>query len=207
VKQYDRSYFDAWYRSPGRRVTSRAEVERKARMVVGIAEHLLGRKIRSVLDVGCGEGVWQPILQQLRPGSRYAGVDASEYVVQRFGKRRNIRLGSFGDLDAVGLANWYDLIVVCDVLHYLRAPELRRGLAVIADHLGGVAYLEAYTRADEITGDMDGFSRRSAREYHRMFHDADLRPVGLHCFVHGETGPIITALEECAAGEKPRSQR
>ncbi len=205
MKEYDRSYFDAWYRSPERRVTSRAEVQRKVRMAVGVTEHLLGRKIRSVLDVGCGEGVWQPILQRLRPGSRYAGVDASEYVVQRFGNRRNIRLGTFGDLDAIGLAAEYDLIVVCDVLHYLRAPELRRGLAVIADHLGGVAYLEAYTRADEITGDMDGFSRRTAREYRRMFQEADLRPVGLHCFVHGVTGPTLTDLEECASGGKPVS--
>lgn len=202
MKQYDRAYFDTWYRSPGSRVTGRAEVERKVRMVVGITEHLLGRKIRSVLDVGCGEGVWQPILQQLRPGSRYAGVDASEYVVRRFGKRRNIRLGTFGDLDALGLAGAYDLVVVCDVLHYLRAPELRRGLEVIAEHLGGVAYLEAYTRADAITGDMDDFRRRTAPEYRRMFHQAGLRPVGLQCYVHPDTGPVPTALEAPAIGAR-----
>lgn len=203
MKQYDRAYFDTWYRSSGNRVTSRAEVERKVSMVVGITEHLLGRKIRSVLDVGCGEGVWQPILQRLRPGSRYAGVDASEYVVRRFGKRRNIRLGTFGDLDALGLAEGYDLIVACDVLHYLRAPELRGGLAVIADHLEGVAYLEAYTRADVLTGDMEGFRRRTAREYRQMFHEAGLRPVGLQCYVHGDSGPIPTALEAPAGGAKP----
>ncbi len=195
MKQYDRAYFDTWYRSPGRRVTSRAEVERKVRMVVGITEHLLGRKIRSVLDVGCGEGVWQPILQQLRPGSRYAGVDASEYVVRRFGKRRNIRLGTFGDLDAVGLADGYDLIVACDVLHYLRAPELNRGLAVIARQLDGVAYLEAYTRADQIDGDMDGFLRRTPKAYRRLFRQAGLLSVGLQCYVNGETGPMLMALE------------
>jgi predicted TPR repeat methyltransferase len=172
-------------------------------MVVGITEHLLGRKIRSVLDVGCGEGVWQPILQRLRPGSRYAGVDASEYVVRRFGKRRNIRLGTFGDLDALGLTEGYDLIVACDVLHYLRAPELRRGLAVIADYLDGVAYLEAYTRADVLTGDMEGFRRRTAREYRRMFHEAGLRPVGLQCYVHRDTGPTPTALEAPEVGAKP----
>ena len=203
MKQYDRAYFDTWYRSPGRRVTSRAEVERKVRMVVGITEHLLGRKIRSVLDVGCGEGVWQPIIQQLRPGSRYAGVDASEYVVRRFGKRRNIRLGTFGDLDAVGLADGYDLIVACDVLHYLRAPELNRGLAVIARHLDGVAYLEAYTRADEIDGDMDGFLRRTPKAYRRLFQQAGLLSVGLQCYVNDETGPILMALEAPVNGARP----
>ncbi len=171
-------------------------------MVVGITEHLLGRKIRSVLDVGCGEGVWQPILQQLRPGSRYAGVDASEYVVRRFGKRRNIRLGTFGDLDAVGLADGYDLIVACDVLHYLRAPELSRGLAVIARHLDGVAYLEAYTRADEIDGDMDGFLRRTPKAYRRLFQQAGLLSVGLQCYVNDETGPILMALEAPVNGAR-----
>lgn len=202
-KSYDRAYFDKWYRSEGSRVTNRAEVERKVRMVVGVAEYLLGRAIRSVLDVGCGEGVWQPILQRLRPGSRYAGVDASEYAVRRFGARRNVRLGTFGELDTLGLDDYYDLIVACDVLHYLPMPELRRGLAVIGEHLGGVAYLEAYTKSDAISGDMVGFARRAPGTYRRLFNEAGLAPVGLHCYVNRDTGPDLTALERPASVMRP----
>lgn len=164
-------------------------------MVVALAEHLLGRKIESVLDVGCGEGVWQPILQRLRPGSRYAGVDSSEYAVRRFGARRNLRRGTMGSLADLGLADSYDLVVCCDVIHYLPLPELRRGLAVVAQRVEGVAYLEAYTRGDDITGDMDGFVRRTERDYRRLFASFDLRQVGPHCYAHAEWGPALTELE------------
>ena len=194
-KRYDRAYFDKWYREPRHRVNTPSCVERKVRMVLGMAEFLLGRPVRSVLDVGCGEGVWQPILRRLRPRSRYAGVDSSEYVVRRYGKRRNIRLGAFADLDALGLADGYDLIVCCDVLHYLSMRELRRGLTALSHRLEGLAYLEAYTRTDDIAGDTDGFTRRAAGAYRRLFHEAGLEPVGLQCYVHQEHGPRLTALE------------
>jgi SAM-dependent methyltransferase len=176
-------------------VRGRADLERTVRFAVGVAEHLLGRAVRSVLDVGCGEGRWQPVLQRLRPGSRYAGVDASEYVVRRFGRRRNIRLGSFGRLDEVGLDGPFDLVVCADVLHYVPGPELRRGLAVLAPLTGGVAYLETYAREDEIAGDLHGFQRRSAARYRALFRAAGLAPVGLHCYAGSELAWGLAALE------------
>lgn len=195
MKQYDRTYFDKWYRKRRSQVTTRPELERKVHMVVATTEFVLGRRLRSVLDVGCGEGPWQPILQKLRPGSRYAGIDSSEYAVRRFGRRRNIRLGSFGALDRAGLDDGYDLIVCCDVLHYLTAAELRSGLPAIAQHLDGVSYLEAYTRSDEIGGDMDGLLRRTPKSYRRLFRRAGLLPVGLQCYVPAAMRPMLTALE------------
>jgi len=164
-------------------------------MVLATTEFLLGRPVRSVLDIGCGEGAWQPILHRLRPSARYAGVDSSEYVVRRFGARRNIRLGTFGELDRVGLAVGYDLVVCCDVLHYVPTSHLRAGLATIHDLLEGVAYLEAYTPADDIDGDMRGFVPRSAGTYRGLFAAAGLQHVGLQCYVPVEAGPRLTALE------------
>src|SRR5687767_13317126 len=73
-KTYDRSYFDRWYRDPARRVITPAAVARKLRMVTAIAEALLERPIRSVLDVGCGEGAARAHLRRLRPRLRYTGV-------------------------------------------------------------------------------------------------------------------------------------
>src|SRR5690349_16040445 len=91
-KSYDEAYFKRWYRDPRTRVHTPEAVRRKVRMVVGIAEYFLGRKLRSVLDVGAGEGTWRREIRRIRPDVRYLGVDPSEWVVARHGRRRNIRL-------------------------------------------------------------------------------------------------------------------
>lgn len=183
MKPYDRAYFDRWYRNPHTRMWSRAEVERKVRMVLGIAEFLLDRPVRSVLDVGCGEGAWFPILRRLRPGLRYQGVDGSEYVVARFGRRRNIRPGRLGTLARLGLRGPYDLVVCCDVMHYVSTAELRRGLHAMKRLAGGPLYLEAYAAEDEVEGDDMEFRRRSAARYRRLFREAGLVPCGMHMYV------------------------
>lgn len=152
-------------------------------MVLGVAEFLLDRPVRSVLDVGCGEGPWQPILARLRPRLRYTGVDPSEYAVRRFGKKRNIRLGTFDRLDETGLRGKFDLIVCCDFLNYLPKPDLTRGVSHVTSLLGGVAYLEVYTAQDEIVGDLRGWHRRPTRWYRRFFEGAGLTSCGMHCYV------------------------
>src|SRR5262245_38669562 len=146
-KVYDRAYFERWYRNERTRVHARGALERKVRFAVGAAELLLERPIRSVLDVGCGEGVWQPLIHELRPEVRYAGVDSSAYAVRRFGKRRNLRLGTFGELGELGLEGPFDLIVCSDVLHYVPAEEIPRGLEALAELLHGVAFIELFTGA------------------------------------------------------------
>lgn len=49
---------------------------------------MLGREIRSVLDVGCGEARWREALLRMRREVAYVRVDSSEHVVKRYGKRR-----------------------------------------------------------------------------------------------------------------------
>jgi SAM-dependent methyltransferase len=195
LKAYDRAYFDRWYRDPRQRVATRAAVGRKVRLVLGIAESLLQRTVRSVLDVGCGEATWRRPLLAARPGLRYTGVDSSEYVIGRYGRARNIRPGAFGELDALELRRSYDLIVCCDVLQYVPPRELGPGLRAVAALLGGVAYLEAYTSADEIEGDRRAWHHRSAAQYRRAFKAAGLTGVGMHCWVGATLMPATAALE------------
>ena len=160
-KRYDRAYFDRWNRNPGRRVRAPAELERRVRMVLGIAEHLLERPVRSVLDVGCGEGAWQPVLRRLQPRAGYLGLDPSPYVLRRFGARRNIRPGRLSDLAAARPSGPYDLVLCTDVLHYVGAVELRRGLAQLRELVGGIAYLSVLTTADAPRGDLRVCLRRT----------------------------------------------
>jgi len=197
MKNYDRAYFDRWYRDPRVRVATAAAVARKVHLVVSIAEALLLRRVRSVLDVGCGEGAWRAPLKKLRPGIRYVGVDSSEYVIARFGKRRGIRLGTFGALGRIerSLRGPFDVIVCCDVLQYVPALELNAGLRSVAKLLGGVAYLEAYTSGDAIEGDKRAWHHRSAAEYRHAFGLAGLASVGMHCWVGDELRESTAELE------------
>ena len=197
MKNYDRAYFDRWYRDPKVRVATAAAVARKVHLVVSVAEALQQRRIRSVLDVGCGEGTWRAPLKQLRPAVRYVGLDSSEYVIARFGKRRGIRAGTFGGLGEIerSLRGPFDVIVCCDVLQYVPADELKSGLKSIAKLLGGVAYLEAYTSGDAVEGDRRAWHQRSAAEYRRAFGAARLTSVGMHCWVGGELKDATAELE------------
>jgi len=195
TKRYDQAYFDKWYRDPRSRMWARADVERKVRMALGVAEYLLDRPVRSVLDVGAGEGPWQRILKRLRPKCRYQGVDDSAYVVESFGRRRHIKRGRIEQLGSLGLRGPFDLVVCCDVLHYVTTDELRRGLKALADLARGPAYLEAYTSADDVAGDDAHFQRRSPFAYRRLFHAAGFFQVGPHCYLHKRMGQMLVALE------------
>ena len=198
AKAYDEEYFRRWYHDPARRVITPAAVARKVGLVVGIAESLLERPIRSVLDVGAGEGAWRAHLRRLRPRLRYTGVESSEYAVARFGSRRGLVRGTFGTLGDLGLDGPFDLVVVCDVLHYVPDRELGPGLSAIAGLVGGVAYLEAYTTEDEIEGDRGAWHHRAPEVYRRHLRRAGLHSVGMHCYVGPELAGHTAALERGA---------
>ena len=180
-KEYDRAYFDRWYRTRGA-VGGRDVVARSARLAVAAAEYILQRRIRNVLDVGCGEGSLRAALRRLRPDVRYDGIDPSTYVVRRFGRRRGIRHGTFAGLAAGGGRVRYDLVVCADVLHYLPAADVRGGLPGLVRRLRGVAFLQLFTRVDDFEGDIDGFRPRSAGWYRREFREAGLVELGLNCW-------------------------
>jgi len=194
-KRYDRQYFDRWYRHPSYRIGSGADLQRHVALAVAMAEAVLGRPITSVLDVGAGEGRWQPVLQHLRPGSRYAGVEPSEWAVSRWGRRRNLRAGDVTLLDQLGLDGPFDLVVCADVLHYLPTPALRRGLPQLAHQVGGLAYCPLFTVEDQIEGDREEFQRRRAATYRRHFEAAGLVAVGMHGWVPFPLATDLAALE------------
>lgn len=164
-------------------------------MVAAVAEYFLGRKLRSVLDVGAGEGVWGVELRRLRPKLRYVGVDPSDYVVEHLGRERNIRHGSFETLSSLRLGSEFDLIVCADVLQYVPTPVLKRGIRHLARRLVGVAYLEAYTTADEMEGDLEGWHPRTRSQYLKIFSDAGLVGCGMHCYMTPELAEKAVELE------------
>ncbi len=194
-KTYDRAYFDKWYRNSEHAVGSTAALKRKVAMVVAQAEYYLGRPIRNVLDVGCGEGAWRAPLRALRPGIHYRGLDASEYVAMRYGRSRNIGLATFGQLAELRFDTRFDLIVCTDVLHYLKPAEIRAGLVGIGEMLEGIAFLEVFTTRDDVDGDREGFFARAPAWYLRAFHEVGLLSCGSHCYLGPRLERHIAALE------------
>lgn len=193
-KQYDQAYFQRWYRQEG--LHDPARLRRKVALAVALAEHYLERPIRSVLDIGCGEGAWRAPLQQLRPRVQYLGFDPSEYAVRRYGRTRNVHLARFGDFAWLRPCAPVDLLVCSDVLHYLPTRELRAGLPGLAELCGGVAFLETFAAEDEFEGDHEDFQSRPARWYRKQLEGVGFTALGSHGWLspalHGHASALET---------------
>lgn len=193
TKQYDEAYFQHWYRSGD--IGGPQRLARKVALAVSCAEYYLERPIRTVLDIGCGEGAWRAPLMKLRPKLRYLGFDSSEFAISRYGPRRNLHYAHFGDFAQLRPCPPVDLLICADVLHYLPSAELKRGLAGVGELCGGVAFLEAFAREDEFEGDRAGFQPRKAAWYRQQFNAAGLRSVGSHCWLAPALGDQVSMLE------------
>lgn len=196
IARFDQAYFDHWYRDQG--FGDQARLDRKVDHAISSAEYLLERPIRSVLDLGCGEGEWQPAIAARRPEATYVGVDPSRYAIERFGAERNLRLGRFGDFRTVLDPDFgrYDLIVCVDVLGYVPDREVRLGLASVAALLDGVALIGIYTSDDDIVGDVEAMTLRRTSTYQRSFTGAGLARVGPHLYISTDFAPQLATFEK-----------
>ena len=195
TKHYDKAYFDTWYRQRG--IGDPKRLARKVALAVATAEYHLERPVRTVLDIGCGEGAWRAPLLKLRPKLQYLGFDGSEYAIARFGRSRTLHRARFGDFALLRPCPPVDLLVCSDVLHYLDARELDRGLAGLAELCGGVAFLETFTREDRAVGDEHEFQQRPASFYRRRFAALGFGQLGSHCWLSPALQGQATALETC----------
>jgi len=176
-------------------VKTAAELARQVAFVLHTAEWVLGRRVRTVLDVGCGEGQWYPALRALRPRVAYQGVDPSAYAVAAFGARRHLQQGGIEDLDSLDLREQYDLVVCCGMLNYLSIPQLTRGIGHVAQRTGGMAYLELFTKDDHFEGDTDWPAPKAASWYRGVMQRAGLVAVGMQCYVTTAGQDRVSALE------------
>ncbi len=193
--RYDRRYFDRWYRDPAHRVFTAAERARRVAAVVAAGEYVTGRRLRTVLDVGAGEGHWRAPILRLRPKARYLGIDPSPYVVQRFGARRGIQLGDIATLEPASLPGPFDLVLAVGFLNLLPARALREAIRRITPLIGGVALLELFTDEDPVTGDVREYQRASSRSYRRILRDCGLVGIGMHLYARQELADNLGVLE------------
>ena len=202
TKSYDRAYFQRWYRDGG--IGDKQRLARKVALAVATAEYHLERPIRSVLDIGCGEGVWRAPLLKLRPKAQYIGFDSSEYAIERYGRSRGLHFARFADFEMLRPCPPVDLLVCSDVLHYLSARELDKGLPGLAELCGGVAFLETFTKRDAAEGDEHDFQNRSAAFYRGRFEAIGFRQLGSHCWLSPTLAEHATELETAPATQRKR---
>ena len=194
-KRFDNGYFDKWYRHPDHRIGTATDLARLVRFAVAATEYVIARPIRTVLDAGAGEGRWYPVIRKLRPTARYHGVDPSDYVIGRFGKRRNIVQGTLDDLPKLFPRRQFDLVVSCSVINYLPRESMIRAIHRIAERTSGLAYLEIFASEDEVEGDTIDWHTESRATYLRIIKDAGLIPCGLHCYMPAGNSSSLVGLE------------
>ncbi len=195
-KRYDAAYFEKWYRSSTHRVRTAAEFSRQVDFVLHLTEWVLQRKVRRVLDVGCGEGQWGIALKRRRPRVHYVGVDPSAWAITTHGKKRGLLHGSIADLETVlPTGDTYDLVLCVGMLNYLDPATLRRGLRQVAARSAGVAYLELFAKGDEYEGDTDWPRPRPAAWYRTVIQSVGFVPIGMQCHVSQSEADRLSLLE------------
>jgi 2-polyprenyl-3-methyl-5-hydroxy-6-metoxy-1,4-benzoquinol methylase len=137
---FDKAFFRRYYENPNTAVTDQEEIDRLAKFVVSYLDYLRV-PVHTVLDVGCGVGMWRQALDNHGRTIDYTGIDVAEYVCEKYGWTR-ASIASFQS------DRKYDLIVCQDVLHYLSDDDVRDGVANMAKMCRGALYLDVMTKED-----------------------------------------------------------
>ena len=145
AERFDADYYQRFYVDPRTRVSDRATVKKLAEFVAGYLRYL-DVPVRSILDVGCGQGHWRGASAAVWPRAKYHGVEHSSYLCEQFGWTQ----GSVVDLaprKATGQSS-FDLVVCQGVLQYLDDRDAGRAIGNLAKWCRGALYLEALTTLD-----------------------------------------------------------
>ena len=137
---FDHEYYKRFYYDPNTAVTSKREIQARARLIAAYALHT-GLPVRRILDAGCGTGLLRPWLKRYLPRTVYTGIEASEYLCQRYGWQQ-------AQIETYKPTAPFDVVVCYDVLQYLDSRTADRALANFVKLCRGVLYFTALTRVD-----------------------------------------------------------
>jgi 2-polyprenyl-3-methyl-5-hydroxy-6-metoxy-1,4-benzoquinol methylase len=138
--EFDAAYFRKFYVSAATRVVTPREMRARAALIATALSHA-SIPVRSILDAGCGIGLLRKPFAALLPRARYTGLEASEYLCERYGWTE----GSV--IDYVPKAP-RDLVVCYDVLQYLDDRDAALAIRNLARLTRAALYVSALTRED-----------------------------------------------------------
>jgi SAM-dependent methyltransferase len=139
--RFDARYYDKWYSEDDE---DRADIAERALAFVLSYVDYMDSSIGTVLDLGCGIGLWKAALAKQAKKVRYTGVEYSAYLCEKYGWER------------AGAADYspgrtFDLVVCQGVLQYLDDAECERAIANLAKLSRRFMYLEVLTAGDAAT--------------------------------------------------------
>ena len=138
-RTFDKAYYQRHYEDPATAVADPESVAQLGRFVCSYLDYL-GVDIEVVLDMGCGVGLWQNVIERELPDARYVGVEYSSYVCERYGWRQ----GSVVDFDHPPV----DFVICQGVLQYLNDQEAEEAIYNLSTLTLSALYLEALTKGD-----------------------------------------------------------
>ena len=140
MNAFDSAYFRRYYFDAATRVTTAAEMRRRAQLITAIMRQA-GIPVRTILDAGCGVGLLRKPFAAALPRARYQGLESSDYLCARYRWTR----GSVVDFAPRTPS---DLVICYDVLQYLDDRAAARAIANLARLTRSALYVSALTEQD-----------------------------------------------------------
>lgn len=189
---FDEDYYDRFY---GRRRPRIAD-KREATLLGGFAcAYLiyLGQTVRSVLDIGCGIGLWRDVIAKHFPKARYHGVEVSKYLCDTY----DWQLGSVVDFHP---RRMFDFVICKDVVQYLPSRDAVTAINNLGRLSRGALYFNVLTKEDwekncdqvQTNGDV---YLRSGNWYRRILRRRFLN-LGGGLFLNRRSPTIVWELEK-----------
>jgi len=177
---FDYEYYKRYYFDPTTAVTNKREMQARARLIAAYALHT-GLPTKRILDAGCGTGLLKPWLRRYLPRATYTGIEASEYLCERFGWQH-------ARIETYKPSTPFDVVVCYDVMQYLDSERAARAIANLGKLCRGVLYFTALTRVDwehncDRTRTDSNVNLRSAQWYRSRLR-ASFREAGCGFWLH-----------------------
>ena len=142
-----------------------------------------GRGHSSVVDLGCGSGLFLQEVKRIWPDARLCGIDFSEHLIEENRKREPGIEWRLADLDhgqdfSDGLAGAFDVVFASEIVEHLDHPDaLLANAAGLARADGGLLMLSTQSGRIWETERLVGHRRHfSAAEMARLLESAGFKP-------------------------------
>lgn len=136
----DEAFVRRFYEDPRTRVLDGRVVGRMARYVAAALRNF-EIPVRSVLDAGCGIGLWRAASRRAWPKASWTGLEASPFLAAKYGWIE-------ADLASFRTRRRWDLVVCQSVLQYLDDDAAEGALENLGRLSRGALYFEVLTRKD-----------------------------------------------------------